>query len=210
MLIIGRTKVGFPVSDQSIERTPTVILIGAAQNPGPELAKAFAASGAKVIAIDEDERQLDHLAAADPSRIDVLWADGFKADTLQVLKDAWGSEPIDLVVNLMPLRQRADISNHMRLLSMILRTMIRGMIAGQGAVLNIVPRPQDYLALPAQGLWGAMTGASAALGRELRSKNLRVHVVGVPADAPDRAVDVATYLGSAAAKTLESTVFEVR
>ena len=177
--------------------------------PGAELAGAFAQAGARVIAIDEDQGLLDHLAMADPTRIDVLWAEGFRADTLQILKDDWGNEPVDLVVNLMPLRRGEDISSQLRMLSMILRTMIRGLIAGQGAIVSLVPRPQDNLALPAQGLWGALTEGSKALGRELGAKNLRVHVVGVPPDAPARAVETVTHLGSPAGKALQSSVFKV-
>lgn len=150
--------------------------------------------------MDGDAAALAQLTAQCPDRVEPLVVEGCQVETLRLLKDAWGQEPLHLVVNLMPLAFPHRISEQMRALSMIVRTMGRGLIAGQGAVISLAARPPDSLGLVAQGMCAAVKAGNAALADELSGKGLRFHTLTVPDARPDVARAAILYLGSAAGR----------
>lgn len=189
---------------------PTVIVISAGDGPGPDIAAAFAARGARVIALDDRPDALDRLTSTAPSRIEPLAVPELDAQSLQSVKDGWGQGPIDMVVNLMPMRAGGEISDQMRLLTAILRTMIRGLVAGQGAIVSLVPAPRDNLALGAQGLWGAIREGSAALGAELAEKSVRVHALSVSKGAENAVPGTLVHLAGPEGRQVASAPIRLR
>lgn len=187
----------------------TILVLSACQTPGAEIAQAFAETGAHVIVMGGDAQGLGQIAAASPERIEPLFVKGGQVEALRVLADAWGAEPIDLVVNLMPLAYPHHITEQMRGLSMIMRTFGHGLVAGKGSLVSVVARPDDPLALVEQGLCGALGAAGAALGDAVASKSMRVHTVTVPKQTPERAVDTLLFLVGAQARRIKSTTFDL-
>ncbi|MFC6583992.1 hypothetical protein [Sulfitobacter aestuariivivens] len=161
------------------------------------------------MAIDSRTDRLARLAVAHPERIEPLVIADGETDKLSLLKDAWADEPITLVVNLMPLSRPVDISAQMRALSMVLRTTLRGLVAGKGTLATVVARPGDPLALNAQGLCGAVARAGEAVAAEVHAKGVRVHTLSVPAAHPGAALGMLIHLGSGTAQNLKSTTFHL-
>ena len=187
----------------------TVVIISACQSPGAEIALAYAKGGARVVAIDCDADGLATLVAADPERIEPLSIKGNQIETLRLLKDAWGAEPIHLVVNLMPLEFPHNITEQMRALSIIMRSMGRGLIAGKGALVTIAVGANDPLAMVEQGMCGALGSAGVALAQVFGPKAVRIHTVMVPKKNAKVAVETVFFLDNPQARHLKSAMFDL-
>ena len=188
---------------------PTILILSACQPPGAEIAQAFATLGAKVIVMGGQAARLAEIAALAPDQIEPLFIKGGQVEALRLLRDAWGAEPLDLVVNLMPLAYPHHITEQMRGLSMIMRTFGRGLIAGKGALVSVVARPRDPLALVEQGMCAALTSAAKTLSDAVAINTLRVHTVSVPKQNPAVAVDTLVFLAGPQSRRIKSTTFEL-
>tara|TARA_R110002072_G_scaffold301874_2_gene482712 strand:+ start:4856 stop:5455 length:600 start_codon:yes stop_codon:yes gene_type:complete len=189
--------------------SPTILVLSACQPPGAEIAKAFADARAHVIVMGGDAAGLTQIAARSPEQIEPLFINGGQVEALRLLGDAWGAEPIDLVINLMPLAYPHHITEQMRGLSMIMRTFGRGLVAGKGVLVSVAARPDDPLALVGQGMCAALGAAGMALADALASKSLRVHTVTVPKQTPEWAVETLLFLGGAQSRHIKSTTFDL-
>ncbi|MGC1498157.1 MAG: hypothetical protein WA790_20290 [Sulfitobacter sp.] len=187
----------------------TVVILSACQSPGAEMALACARGGARVVAIDNDAEGLNRLAADCPDRIEPLSVQGNQVETLRLLKDAWGSEPIHLVVNLMPLEFPHNITEQMRALTIIMRSMGRGLIAGKGALVTVTARPNDPLALVEQGMCGALRSAGASLASIFSPKSVRIHTVTVPKGNPELALETVFFLDNPQTRYLKNAEFDL-
>jgi len=199
----------FVLSENLSVSDPVVILLAACQPPGAALAHAFAQRGVRVIAIDGNAEYLTRIAAQDPDWIETLTIEDFQTDMTHRLQDAWGSEPLRMVVNLMPLARPAQITEQMRTLAAILRTTARGLVADQGSIVSLVARPRDPLALLGHGVVAALSAGSAALAGVMAAKSVRVHVVCLPKSAPEVAVETLLHLASPEARQIASTTFDL-
>jgi hypothetical protein len=193
----------------STTQFPTILILSACQSPGAEIALAFAETGAKVIVMGGDAPGLAEIAAQAPERIEALFIKGGQIEALRLLRDAWGAEPIDLIVNLMPLAYPQHITEQMRGLSLIMRTFGRGLIAGNGALVSLAARPRDPLSLVEQGMCSALDAAGMALSSAMAINTLRVHTVTVPKNTPQIAVEPLLFLADAKARHIKSARFDL-
>lgn len=152
---------------------------------------------------------LAQIAELAPEQIEPLFVKGGQVEALRLLRDAWGGEPLDLVVNLMPLAYPQHITEQMRGLSSIMRTFGRGLIAGKGALISIAARPRDPLALVEQGMCAALDAAGTALSDAMAINTLRVHTVTVPKNAPQVAVGTLLMLADEKARPIKSARFDL-
>ncbi len=173
------------------------------------MALACARGGARVVAIDNDADGLNRLAADCPDRIEPLSVQGNQVETLRLLKDAWGSEPIHLVVNLMPLEFPHNITEQMRALTIIMRSMGRGLIAGKGALVTVTARPNDPLALVEQGMCGALRSAGASLASIFSPKSVRIHTVTVPKGKSELALETVFFLDNPQTRYIKNAEFDL-
>jgi len=187
----------------------TVLILSACQPPGPQIAQAFADAGARVIVMGGDAQGLARIAQAAPDRIEPLFIKGGQIEALRLLDTAWGEEPIDLVINLMPLAYPKHITEQMRGLSIIMQSFGRGVIAGKGALVSVAARPSDTLALVEQGMCAALEAGAAALADAVASKSMRVHTVMVPKKSPEIAVNTLLFLGGTSSRHIKSTIFDL-
>ena len=186
-----------------------IIIFGACQPLGHAAAIAFADKGARVVLIDDDPKALDAICAQNPDWIEALAIEDIEGQMVAMLKEAWGNERIDLVINLMPMAKPRDISAQMRILTAILRTTLRGLVAGQGSVISVAAQPTDPLAFVAHGMVAALGAASEALASALSKKNVAVHCVNVPRSRSGQALDTLMFLGSPAGRAVQTTTFNV-
>tara|TARA_R110002049_G_scaffold23545_4_gene83420 strand:+ start:12305 stop:12901 length:597 start_codon:yes stop_codon:yes gene_type:complete len=182
----------------------TIAIFAASRGPGPAVAHAAAQQGARIVAIDGNPVALSEIAGLHPVKIETLVMNGDQLENLRNLKDSWGAVPTDLVLNLLPLDPRVEITAQMRGLSALVQAMGRGVVAGKGAIVTVVERPREALSLTAQGMLGAVDHACAALGRELAARSVRVHVVTVPQGQAEMAMKTVLYLGSDAGRSVQS------
>ena len=178
-------------------------LLAAGTAPGPELARRAAASGVDVIAMDADTTALATVVGQSPARIDGIALVGDQVARLEPLRRTWGENPMHMAVNLAPLDRSAKASGtdgQLRNLSALVRALGRGLAAGQGTVVTVVPRPAAPLALGGWGLIGAIAAANEALTGVFGPRGLRFFTVTVPEDRPELAVETVLYLGSGAGR----------
>lgn len=87
-----------------------VAVIAGAEHPlGTSLVRRMAAFGATVVAIGQDEAQLYGLARELTGRVEPLALAPGRRDVLALLYDAWGDEPLDIYVDVMPLCTGTDL-----------------------------------------------------------------------------------------------------
>ncbi|MGJ8625319.1 MAG: hypothetical protein ACSHXB_00050 [Sulfitobacter sp.] len=187
----------------------TILVLSACQHPGSQIAQAFADTDARVIVMGGDAAGLAQIAAGSPERIEPLFIQGGQIEGLRLLDRAWGKEPVDLVVNLMPLAYPHHISEQMRALSTIMQTFGRGLFAGRGALVSVAAAPNDPLALVEQGMVASLVTAGAALGDAVAPKAIRVHTVVVPKSTPERALDTLLFLGRSSSRHIKSAKFDL-
>lgn len=188
---------------------PVVLILAACQRPGASIARAFAKAGMRVILIDGDSKGLTKIASIDPDQIETLTLPKFQSDMTHLLRDAWGAEPLDMVVNLMPLAFPDAIAEQMRTLTAILRTTVRGLVAAKGSIVSVVPGPSAPLALVGQGRLAALQAGSAAVGKIVAKHGVRAHVVSVPSNKRKVAVGCLMHLATPAARPLASSAFDL-
>jgi NAD(P)-dependent dehydrogenase (short-subunit alcohol dehydrogenase family) len=187
----------------------TILVVAGATGPGGQMAVHLARGGARVILADRKLDALHAIASRDPDRIEALPLQDGSDDAVCLLQEAWGHEPLNAVINLAPLSQADDISAQIALLRSLMRTTMRGLVAGQGAFITLVRRPRDPLALTAVGMCAALSEASAALGREVARQSVRVHTLTVPPKHAGRAVLPALMLASPSGRVWQSATFAI-
>ncbi len=185
------------------------VIVAACQSPGPKLAQALAGDGARVVVIDREAKKLEALARLAPRLIEPLVVDRCHRETLDLIRDTWGDTPLHLLVNLMPLQRGVEISEQMHALTALLRSKGRGLIAGRGALINVVRRPVEPLSLSGQGMCGAVAAAGQALARELAGHGVRVHTLIVPQNQMARAIEPLLFLGSERGQSVPGAVLDL-
>lgn len=83
----------------------TVVVAGATFPLGMSLCHRLADLNATVVAMDLDDVLLASIARHAPDRIETLAIDLGIRQAVQILREAWASEPVHCLVNLMPLSQ---------------------------------------------------------------------------------------------------------
>ena len=114
-----------------------IVIFGACHPIGQAAAVSFADQGKRVIVIDTDSAQVDDLCAQNPGWIEGIVIADVETQMRDKLKDVWAAQPVDLVINLMPLVQPSDISAQMRILNGVLHTTLRGLVTGQGSLISV-------------------------------------------------------------------------
>lgn len=187
-----------------------IIILGACQPLGHSAAIAFAEKGARVVVIDGDPKALEAISSQNPEWIEPLAIENIETEMAPMLKDAWGAQRIDLVLNLLPLKPGArDISAQMRMMSAVVRTTLRGLVAGRGSLVTLVGQSQDPLAFVSHGMQAALKAGSMALADAVASKGVRAHCIttGDPQRAQLR--DMLMYLTSPSGRMISSSSFDL-
>lgn len=186
-----------------------IVILGANHPVGQTAALAFAQSGGRISLVDTDADALETTAAHHPEWIEVLTLRDVARDLAAHIAGRWDAERIALVLNLLPLQGADDISAQMRNLTAIVQTTLRGLVAGQGSLINVVERAADPLGFVAHGMHAALREASAELAAVTADKGMRVHCVTVPAGQVRASVDTIRLLTSPSGRSLRSTVVDV-
>lgn len=197
-----------PVRADSLAQDATFAVLGACQTPGPALAQRAAGLGAGVIAMDRDPVGLAKVVGAAPDKIEGLALVGDPVARLEPLRQTWGDTPLHMVLNLTPLEpvdaDSGGIDGQIRGLSALMRALGRGLAAGQGAVVTLLERPQQPLALNAHGMIAAVAAANEALAQVFAPRGIRFYTVTVPEGQAELAVETALFLGATAGRRLRS------
>lgn len=188
-----------------------ILIFGATQPLGQAVALGFAERGTRVVLVDRDAQALEAVCAHNPDWIEAVVIDDLARDLRRTVQGRWAGQRIDLVLNLMPLSASAggDISGQMRVLTAIVQTTLRGLVAGQGCLVNVAHAAEDPLAFVAHGMVSALREAGQALAGATADKGVRVHCVTVPTGAQSSALKTVQFLGSGAAARLGSTTLEL-
>ena len=197
-----------PVLPDSLAQDATFAILSASHGPGPALAERAAGLGAGVIAMDSDPSALAKVVGAAPDKIEGLALVGDPVARLEPLRHTWGDTPLHMVLNLMPLEwsntQAQGIDAQIRGLSALMRALGRGLAAGQGAVVTVLERSQQPLALSAHGMIAAVAAANEALAQVFGPRGIRFYTVTVPEGQADQSVETALFLASPAGQRLRS------
>ncbi|MGJ8546729.1 MAG: hypothetical protein ACSHWZ_14890 [Sulfitobacter sp.] len=181
-------------------REPRILIVGACQEPGRELALALAKRGARVVAFGANGPALQALAQPCAGRIEPLAMAALDGAAFERLGAAWGAAPLDVAINLTPLSAPRDVNGALKKLGHILRATARGLIAGQGALITLTSSPKDPLDLQAAAMSGALHAAQTRAGQVLLARGLRLHLVSAPDDALHSAIPALRFLASPAAQ----------
>lgn len=157
--------------------------------------------------MDRDPAVLARLMSQSPARVEGLALAGDLVSRFEPLYRNWGGTPLHLVLNLMPLDPddcAKGMDAQIRGLSAMVRALGRGLVAGQGSVVTVLPRPSQPLALAGHGMIGAFEAANAALDKVFGARGLHFHLITVPEGQADLAADSALFLGSEAGRRLRS------
>ena len=196
-----------PVLPESLAGDATFAILSAGQAPGPTVAKRAAKLGAEVVAMDRDPAVLARLMSQSTARVEGLALAGDLVSRFEPLYRNWGGTPLHLVLNLMPLDPddcAKGMDAQIRGLSAMVRALGRGLVAGQGSVVTVLPRPSQSLALAGHGMIGAIEAANAALDKVFGARGLHFHLITVPEGQADLAADSALFLGAEAGRRLRS------
>ena len=193
-----------PVLPESLAGDATFAILSAGQAPGPTVAKRAAKLGAEVVAMDRDPAVLARLMSQSTARVEGLALAGDLVSRFEPLYRNWGGTPLHLVLNLMPLDPddcAKGMDAQIRGLSAMVRALGRGLVAGQGSVVTVLPRPSQSLALAGHG---TIEAANAALDKVFGARGLHFHLITVPEGQADLAADSALFLGAEAGRRLRS------
>jgi len=177
------------VSVQKDLEDKTIVVLSALAPPGPQFVMECVRRGARVIVFDRDKIGLSILSAKSPAEIEPMAYTGSGRDTFDLMSEVWGDEHVHMLLNLAPLDPDLDVSTQMRVLSGLLRALMRGLIAAQGSVVSVVARPADPLALVPLARCAATVAAGEALQEALSDHHVRVHTLTVDQKEPLQALD---------------------
>ncbi|WP_411975202.1 hypothetical protein [Sulfitobacter faviae] len=196
-----------PVLPESLAGDATFAILSAGQAPGPAVAKRAADLGAEVVAMDRDPTVLARLMSQSTERVEALALAGDLVARFEPLHRNWGGTPLHMALNLMPLDPddcAKGTDAQIRGISAMMRALGRGLVAGQGAVVTVLPRPSQPLALAGHAMIGAFEAANAALDKVFGPRGLRFHLITVPEGQAELAAESALFLGSEAGRRLRS------
>ncbi|WP_121633731.1 hypothetical protein [Tropicibacter alexandrii] len=121
-----------------------VILIAGAEHPvGASLSERLARFGARVVAVGWSDVALLDLAARSPSRIETLALSQGRRDVLELLRDAWGEEPLHGYIDLMPILEsdrNLSARNAFDQSAGLARAMTLGLRAGHARAVMAIPQ----------------------------------------------------------------------
>jgi 23S rRNA U2552 (ribose-2'-O)-methylase RlmE/FtsJ len=181
--------------DQATEGK-TVLVLAACRSPGPQAIHRLAQQRARIVAIDRDPGGLLRMAKADADRIETITADCSNVATLRHFRDAWGKQPLDVLLDLSPLVTGRDLDGQIRALIALYKATGRGLIAARGAMITLVGRPVDRLDIEGHARVGALCAAQAQWAAECARFGVRVHTLIVPQDAPCTALSTTLFLAA--------------
>lgn len=186
-----------------------IVIFGGAQPLGQAVALGFAEQGVRVVVVDRDKQALETLCVHNPEWIEALPIKDLAQDLHATLENRWGGQRIDLVLNLMPLAAGDDITGQMNALTAVVQTTLRGLVAGQGCLINVAYRAADPLAFVAHGMVSAVREAGQALADVAKDKGVRVQCVTVPKGRQSRAVKTVQFLASPAGARLRTGTYDL-
>ena len=175
-----------------------IIVLGACCGFGRSLTRALSASGAQVVAADEDAAALSQISGAVP-----LVLKGTPEAGLRRIGKAWGEARLDAVLNLMPLRHPLSIDLNITVLRGLVQGFMPALSAHQGQVVTVAARPDQALDVAAGAMVPALASAQAAFAHALRRDGLMLNMISVEEGSvkPARAAIVGLLAGSMGALT---------
>jgi NAD(P)-dependent dehydrogenase (short-subunit alcohol dehydrogenase family) len=175
----------------------TVFIQGAGRAPGPQLARAFAAQGAKVAAVDLSPILLDPVSDSGEGLSGMIRT--FVGDTsrgmparaiLDEVASEWG--PVEILINNPRIAPNTSvlqtdewdwqrtIESNLNGAFLLMHLTSRAMVElGRGVVVNLIAEPGDGLAVPGRAAYAAsqlgMLGLTRTAALELMAYNIRVY-----------------------------------
>tara|TARA_R110002020_G_scaffold475858_1_gene713219 strand:+ start:39584 stop:40189 length:606 start_codon:yes stop_codon:yes gene_type:complete len=151
-----------------------IIILGACCGCGRSMTRALTASGAQVVAADEDAGALGQIGGAVP-----LVLKGVQAAELRRIGKAWGEARLDGVLNLMPLRHPVSVDLNLAVLQGIVQGFMPALSVHHGQIVTVAARPDQALEVVAGAMVPALASAQTAFAHALRRDGLRLNMITV-------------------------------
>ena len=133
-----------PVFGVSRFSNKVAVIAGAEHPVAASLCRRMAGFGATVVAVGRDADALMAVARFDPKRIEPLALEGGRRDVLQLLREAWGDEPLDYYADFLPLCPGRVAPHEVFAQSVGMgRALESGMRAGGALCMMALPVPGD-------------------------------------------------------------------
>lgn len=141
----------------------SVAIIVAAMSPvGQALCVDIARAGGRIIAVDTDRDGLMALAGGFPDRIEPLVLDILDPDARHQLIDIWGPEPLDFLINLVPLDAAAGAGAVLDAAIDIMRGFTTALAVRRGMALHVMWQYMRNAAPDEAAIHGAMLALHAS------------------------------------------------
>lgn len=164
-------------------RESVVVILAAGCAVGRDLAQMVARAGARVVVVDSEEAEVNAIARLAPERIEALHLDVLNPSHCRIFCEAWGDEPLDLLIQCQPLRAPHRPGAAVQAIPAIAEGLAGGLARGRGCVVMLyraAPEAagagQRALIHALEVLPGLMQGATWARG--LRVTALRLPEAG--------------------------------
>ena len=148
----------------------TIVIAGAEHPLGASLCERLARFGAVVIAVGWTDTTLLDIAARAPGKIEPLMLSQGRRDVLELLREAWGDEPLNVYIDLIPIMNpaRHDMPHAAFAQSAGLASALAaGMRAGRARGIMAIPYGHGG-APSAQARTAGYTALVRRLSRDLR------------------------------------------
>ena len=155
-----------------------VAFVAGAEHPlGVVLSRRLAGFGATVVALGSDERRLMALAETVPGRIEPLALRPGRRDVLELLQQAWAADPLDILIDVMPVTAGSSFSRSAGLAA----AMAAGLRAAGGRAVMAIPLLPETASPDLQGL----SAGYRALLRRFAEKGLPARFIGLGLPGPE-------------------------
>jgi len=151
----------------------TILLLGAHTTLGHRLAIRLASAGALLVLTDLCVEPLDPLVRRFPNSVDSLPIQYYERAVLHRLAEQWAQEPLDLILNLAPLRFPATPGLQSRLLNQISTAFAPTLARSGGSVVTVWQEPKAPQDLMGQAQDGALRAAARVLSQRMAQQGAR-------------------------------------
>ncbi|MRU13976.1 hypothetical protein FDP25_00875 [Roseovarius sp. A21] len=118
-------------------RECVVVILAAGCAEGRDLASMSARAGARVVVVDNDAAEVNAIARLAPDRIEALHLDVLNPAHCRVFCEAWGDEPLDLLIQCQALRAPHRLGAAAQSIPAMTEGLAKGLARGRGRVVTL-------------------------------------------------------------------------
>lgn len=118
-------------------RESVVVILAADCAEGRDLALMSARAGARVVVVDSDAAGVNTIARHAPDRIEALNLDPLNPAHCRVFCEAWGNEPLDLLLQCQALRAPHRLGAAAQAIPVLGKGLAKGLARGRGRVVML-------------------------------------------------------------------------